>query len=77
MPTVLRIDGLRFAVYPNDHPPAHVHVMGPGWVVVVNLHGPKLREVIGPCAERDARWVLDLAAEHGAALLEAWGRFHG
>jgi len=26
MPTVLRIDGLRFVIWPNDHPPPHVHV---------------------------------------------------
>lgn len=49
MPTILRIGGLRFVVYPNDHPPAHVHVIGPGWTVVVDLHGPELREVVGPC----------------------------
>lgn len=60
MPTVLRVSGLRFVVYPNDHPPAHVHVIGPGWVVVVNLHGPEVREVIGPCAKSDTRRVLDL-----------------
>ena len=77
MPTILRIGGWRFVVYPNDHLPAHVHVIGPGWVAVVNLHGPAVREVVGPCSERDARRVLDLAREHGAALLEGWGRFHG
>ncbi len=77
MPTIFRIDGLRFVVYPNDHQPAHVHVIGPGWTVVVNLHGPELREVIGPCSKRDARRVLGLVAEHGAALLEGWRRFHG
>lgn len=26
MSTVLRIDGLRFVIWPNDHSPAHVHV---------------------------------------------------
>lgn len=77
MPTILRIGGLRFAVYPNDHPPAHVHVIGPGWAVVVNLHGPELREILGPCSQRDARRVLNLVAEHGATLLEGWRRFHG
>jgi len=30
VPTILRIDGWRVVVYPNDHPPAHVHVIGPG-----------------------------------------------
>ena len=77
MPTVLRVGALRFVVYPNDHSPAHVHVVGPGWVVVVSLHGPQVREVVGSCAERDARRVLGLAREHHAALLEGWKRFHG
>ena len=76
MPTILHIGGWRFAVYPNDHPPAHVHVIGPGWVVVVNLHGPVVREVLGPCSEREARRVLDLSEENGATLLEGWRRFH-
>ena len=76
MPTVLRVDGLRLVVYPNDHSPAHVHVIGPGWVVVVNLHDLEVREVVGPCTQCEARRVLHLAAEHRAALLEVWGRFH-
>jgi hypothetical protein len=33
MPTVLRIGGLRVAIYPNDHRPAHVHVVGDGEAV--------------------------------------------
>ena len=28
VPTVMRLDGPRVAIYPNDHPPAHVHVIG-------------------------------------------------
>ena len=45
--------------------------------MVVNLHGPELREVVGPCSERDTRRVLALVAEHKVALLEGWRRFHG
>jgi len=30
VPTVLRIGNLRVVIYPNDHRPAHVHVIGPG-----------------------------------------------
>lgn len=76
MPTVLLIDRLRVVIYPNDHPPAHVHVIGPGWVVVVNLIGLHLREVIG-CDERQARRVLRLVGERRGTLLEAWKRIHG
>ena len=76
MPTVLRIDGLRVVIYPNDHPPAHVHVIGRGWVVVVDLIGPEIREVIG-CNEREARRVLRLVADRQIMLMEAWRRYHG
>jgi len=76
VPTVLRLDGLRVVIYPNDHPPAHVHVIGPGWVVVVDLLGPEVREVIG-CNEREARRVLRLVADRQIMLVEAWRRYHG
>jgi hypothetical protein len=38
MPTVLRFDGLRAVVYPNDHRPAHVHVIGRGREAVFSLN---------------------------------------
>ena len=75
MPVVLRIDGWKVVIYPNDHPPAHVHVIGPGWVVVINLLGPELREAIG-CGEREARRVLRRISEYRAVLLDAWRRYH-
>jgi hypothetical protein len=40
MPTVLRFEGLRVAIYPNDHRPAHVHVVGRGCEAVFNLNCP-------------------------------------
>lgn len=76
MPTVLRVDGLRIVIYPNDHPPAHVHVLGPGWVVVINLLGLEVRETIG-CDEREARRALRLVARHTETLMDAWRGFHG
>jgi len=40
MPTVLRFDGLRVLIYPNDHRPPHVHVRGGGTQAVFILHCP-------------------------------------
>lgn len=40
MPTVSNILGLRVVVYPNDHRPAHVHVIGRGCEAVFDLHCP-------------------------------------
>jgi hypothetical protein len=76
MPTVLRAGRLRVVVHHNDHPPAHVHVLGPGWAVLINLLGPSVREVIN-CGEREAREALRLIVEHRNELLEAWRRIHG
>ncbi len=48
MPTILRFDGLRAVIYPNDHRPAHVHVIGSDVEAVFILHcpdgPPELRE---------------------------------
>jgi hypothetical protein len=75
MPPVLRIDGWRVVIYPNDHAPAHVHVLGPGWVVVVNLIGLHVREAIR-ADERTANEVLSQLAFYQDALLAEWKRFH-
>ena len=40
MPTILRVDGLRVVIYPNDHMPEHVHVIGGGGEALFNLHCP-------------------------------------
>ena len=51
MPTVLQFYGLRVVVYPNDHRPAPVHVLGNGCEAVFNLRcpggPPELRENMG------------------------------
>jgi hypothetical protein len=76
MPAVLRSGALRVVIYPNDHPPAHVHVLGPGWVVVIDLIEPEVREVINS-NEREVRLVLRLVTEHREELMAAWRRIHG
>jgi hypothetical protein len=51
LPTVLRIDGLRVVIYPNDHRPPHVHVFGAEGEAVFLLNCPDgpldLRESLG------------------------------
>jgi hypothetical protein len=51
VPTVLRIGGLRVTIYPNDHSPPHVHVIGATGEAVFLLNcpdgPPRLRESYG------------------------------
>ena len=80
MPTVLRLDGLRVVVYPNDHRPAHVHVIGAAGEAVFNLDCPNgpptLRENFGFNQSQRARIEAKLA-EALALLCAKWRTIHG
>ncbi len=80
MPTVLRIGALRVAVYPNDHRPAHVHVIGNGHEAVFELNCPAgpvaVRENYG-FASRDLTRIQAVLEHNLAALCGAWESIHG
>lgn len=80
MPTVLTIDGCRVVIYPNDHRPAHVHVISADSEAVFNLHcpngPPELRENYG--FSRSAIGQLRRRLEGEIAVLcEEWRTIHG
>lgn len=79
MPTILRLDGLRVVIYPNDHLPEHVHVIGADREAVFALHCPdgpvRLREAYGFTTGQ----LRELMDELTAVLLElcsAWESIH-
>ena len=80
MPTILRFNGLRVVVYPNDHRPAHVHVVGPGCEAVFHLHcpngPPELRESMGLAVQEVNLIAVHLQAEL-AMLCHSWRLIHG
>jgi hypothetical protein len=80
MPTIKRIGGLRVVIYPNDHRPAHVHVIGNGCEVVFKLHCPdgpaELRENFGFAAQDLGTIRATLMADL-AYLCNEWRKVHG
>jgi hypothetical protein len=80
MPTVLRFDGLRVVVYPNDHRPAHVHVIGRGCEAVFNLNCPagpvELRENYR-FSRRRIKQIQTVLAESLEQVCRAWEDIHG
>jgi hypothetical protein len=80
MPTVLRIGALRIVIYPNDHRPAHVHVIGQGHEAVYELNVPagsiSLRENYG-FTRRDLAAIAHALVQNLEALLRAWEGIHG
>jgi hypothetical protein len=80
MPTVLRFDGLRVVIYPNDHRPAHVHVIGRGCEAVFNLNCPagpvELRENYRFSKRQISKIETELT-DRVDELCRAWEEIHG
>ncbi len=78
MPTVLRFDGLRVVVYPNDHAPAHVHVIGDGCEARFSVETSQvdLLENYG-FSDRRVRQIRATLIMHQTELREAWRQIHG
>lgn len=80
MPTVLKVFGLRVVIYPNDHRPAHVHILGNGSEAVFDLHCPagplELRENYG-FSRKDLVKIGGELAANLAVLCSRWRQLHG
>lgn len=80
MPTVVRVDGFQVRIFPNDHPPTHVHVYKAGTAVVLELgtggDEPSIRSVAG-MSDADvvkAFWIVEARQEF---LWTKWEELHG
>ena len=80
MPTVLMIFGLRVLIYPNDHRPAHVHVIGKGCEAVFKLNcpsgPPELRENYGFSRKELMKMAYELVTNL-EGLCHEWSAIHG
>lgn len=80
MPTVLRLNGLRVVIYPDDHRPAHVHVIGADGEAVFILNcpdgPPELRGSYGFNSKEVGRIQSDLVS-HIFVLCQKWSEIHG
>jgi len=80
MPTVDRVNGLRVVIYPNDHRPSHVHVIGKGCEAVFNLNcpeePPELRENYG-FSQAEVSRIQTALGKRLAHLCAEWSKIHG
>jgi hypothetical protein len=80
MPTVLRVDALRFVIWPNDHAPAHVHVFSAEAEAKIELgeEGGYPRLVDNRRMKRaDLAKALKAIFENRAMLMQKWCEIHG
>lgn len=78
MPCILYFGGFRIVIYPNDHLPPHVHVMGTNWEIKLSLGSPpQLLGVKGSPTKGDLRKALTVVSEQTDELMNAWRNIHG
>jgi len=79
MPTILKLYGCRVVIYPNDHRPAHVHVIGNGCEEMFRLNCPDGPPDVRENYEFSARDLNRIAAGLDAelsALCTQWRMLH-
>lgn len=75
MVTVLRAHGFAVRIYKDDHPPAHVHVIGDG-EVKLDLVTLAILYQRG-ATKREVSRAIALVKEHRETLLAEWRKIHG
>ena len=64
-------------IYVHDHAPAHLHVLGHGGAVELQIEPLSLRAVRGPLTNAQVRKVVQMARDRQSELLQAWSNHHG
>lgn len=77
MPTILRLNGLNVRIYPNDHRPPHVHIIGANGEAVITIgQTARLVRVTG-LSGREVSEAQDIVRANETILMEAWEKIHG
>ena len=73
----IRTNGLRLVIYPNDHPPPHVHVLGAGWEIRIELsQTPSLLSLRGGPKTAEIASALMATSENLGGLRTLWRTLH-
>lgn len=73
----IRSGALRLVVYPNDHPPPHTHVLGPGWEIRIELSmPPALMSIAGKPKAAEIAAALVVTSDCLSQLRTLWSELH-
>lgn len=75
MPTLLNVQGFRFFFYSNEHLPKHIHAIGKGGEVKVELESLSLIYVYS-LKKKDLKTVLNIVEQHRFFFLKKWDEYH-
>jgi Domain of unknown function (DUF4160) len=74
----IRYNHLKLVIYPNDHPPPHVHVLSADWEIRIALgHHPSVMSMLGKPKQQEMAAALLSVQEKLAELQMMWRNLHG
>lgn len=80
MPTILRLGNLRIVIFPNDHRPAHVHVVSPAGEAKIRIgtlsRKPSLLQNDG-LSKKELSVALEIVDLEWKLLRQRWRDIHG
>lgn len=77
MPTIHRVDGYVIRIYPNDHAPAHVHVLkGGGMAIICITDRVSVREVF-KMKPNEVKQAIRIVEANREGYLRLWEEIHG
>jgi len=79
MVTIVRYRSVRVVIYPDDHDPPHVHVIGDGETKIVLGHSPQDIEVIysANTKKREQRDAETAVRDNHTLLMQRWSEING
>ena len=79
MPTLFLVGGYRIVVYPNDHGPPHVHIVGSGHAKFLLGNAPDDVSLVDNdgISPRDLRRLAEVLIDRHRECLAGWRKYHG
>lgn len=76
MPVVIRLGRFRFIIYPQDHGPPHVHVIGAGAEAKFEIQTGRCLAARG-FQQKTLKQLAEVVLRNRDLLMEAWNEYEG
>lgn len=75
MGSVFVFRGIKFFIYPGDHLPPHVHVVGPDFELKVKIADLVVIRMKGKLRSKDIKMLLQQIGKRRDDLMEVWNEW--
>ena len=76
MPIILITKNLKIYIYPNDHKPPHIHVVGPDCEAKISIKTLECFSNYG-FSKKDIKRITAFIEENIDLIKDAWEEYHG